>query len=246
MIRKVIISGIVADINRSNSAVLFLDTCAILDIIRAITRNSSGELCSAKVFFDKRDLGDIDCKIILPSVVQQEYTEHVDDARKQLDVFFKRLSDSQSELINAQTAFGMKTISRYSDAHTLISQILLLTMNIVNSSIHILEQDDLHAAASKRITKCKPPASKGKQELKDCLIVEECLEVCSQLQQKDKIIPLYFLSSNTKDFCMADTKTIRRELAAEFSQYGLEYCYSWQQILSKFPENYKQPVADFI
>lgn len=237
MIEKVAISDIVSDINRNNCAVLFLDTCAILDIVRAINRNSSGELYFAKVFFDRRDLGDIECNIILPSVIQQEYDSHLESASNELDIFFKKLSDLHSNLISVQSAFGQEQIEYYSDAHVLTNQILSLTKNIVNSSIHILEQDDLHAAASKRITQCKPPASKGKQELKDCLIVEECLEVCRQLQQRGKSTPLYFLSSNTKDFCIAETKTIRCELATEFRQYGLEYCYSWQQILSKFPEN---------
>jgi len=239
MIKRVAISDIVADINRNNSAVLFLDTCAILDIVRAIDRNASSELCSAKVFLDRKNKGKINCKIILPSVVQKEYDEHFDSAGKLLDSFFRRLSDLQNELIKAQSAFAQKTISCYSDpdAHTLTNQIFSLTKNIVKHSIHILEQDDLHAAASKRVIECKPPASKGKQELKDCLIVEECLEVCRQLQQKGKSKPLYFLSSNTKDFCIVETETIKRELATEFSQYGLEYCYSWEQIRSKFPEN---------
>ena len=235
MIKRVAISDIVTDINRNNFAVLLLDTCAILDIVRAISRNSSSELCSAKVFLDRRNAGNIDCKIVLPSVVQREYDEHIESTSKLLDSFFKRLSDLQNELINAQSAFGQKTISCYSDADGLTTQILSLTTDIIKNSIHILEQDDLHAAASKRVIECKPPATRGKQELKDCLIVEECLEVCRQLQQKGESTALYFLSSNTKDFCIAKTKKMRCELATEFNQCGLEYCYSWQQILSKFP-----------
>jgi len=234
MIKKVAISDIVADIEKNGSAVLFLDTCAILDIVRAINRRSSNEMCSAKVFLDKRDLGDIDCKIILPSVIGQEYADHLESTTKELDSFFKRLSDLQSELINAQSAFGHETMVCTLDADALTNKIIVLTNNIINNATHILEQDNLHAAASKRVTGCKPPASKGKNELKDCLIVEECLEICRQLKQKAKTIPLFFLSSNTKDFCIAETRTVKDKLATEFSQYGLEYCYSWQQILSKF------------
>ncbi len=234
MINRIAITEIVAAIDKSNSANLFLDTCAILDIIRALSRNSSDELCAAKKLFDKRDAGTIDCKVILPSVVYQEYKDHFSDTCKLLDEFFQRLSDKQNELTKAQLAFGHNATPCYSDTPILIRQIPDLTNKIVDTAIHISEQDDLHAAASKRIVQCRAPASKGKQELKDCLIVEECLEICRQLKNNGSHAKMYFLSSNTRDFCIAETKKIRQELANEFSQYGLEYCYSWKQILSKF------------
>ena len=97
MINRLAIPDIVANIEKNNSPVLFLDTCAILDIVRAINRKSSGELCSAKVFFDRKNSGSIDCKIILPSVIQQEYNQNLNGTSEQLDSFFKRLSDLQNE-----------------------------------------------------------------------------------------------------------------------------------------------------
>jgi hypothetical protein len=234
MINRIAIHDIVAAIDESNSATLFLDTCAILDIIRALSRSSSDELCAAKMFCDKRDAQAIHCEVVLPSVVHQEYIDNFGDTSKLLDRFFQQVSDIQHELSKAQLAFGRSATPCYSDAPVLSERIIRLTHRIVNTATHVKEQDDLHAAASKRIVQCRPPATKGKQELKDCLIVEECLEICRQLKRNGSRAQLYFLSSNTKDFCIAETKTIRQELAHEFSQYGLEYCYSWKQILAMF------------
>ncbi|MCK5565616.1 MAG: DUF4935 domain-containing protein [Planctomycetes bacterium] len=237
MNNNIAISDIVIDIEKNSSAVLFLDTCAILDIIRAINRRSSSDMRDAKTFLDKRNSGDINCKIILSSLIQQEYDKHLKSTTEEIGKFFRVLSDLEDELAIAQSAFGYNINTSTPDVTALTNQILSLTDNIINNSIHILGQDNLYSAAGHRAASDRPPAKKGKNEYKDCLIVEECLEICKQLQQGKKVVPLFFLSSNTKDFCIAQTTEIKKELATEFSQYGLEYCYSWQQILSKFPGN---------
>ena len=78
MINRIAIPNIIKDIKKDNTPVLFLDTCAILDIIRALARKSPDELCSAKNFIDRKKHGDIICSIILPSVVFQEYNDNFD------------------------------------------------------------------------------------------------------------------------------------------------------------------------
>jgi hypothetical protein len=212
---------------------LFLDTCAILDIIRAANRNKSKDILAANEIIKSVTMNSRSCQIILSSVIYQEYKDHYQNVYNELDAYFKGLNESLHALVNLNNAFGNKCDLTETNENLLRMNIDDLVNSIFDNSICVQDEDRFHIAASHRVIQCTPPASKGRQELKDCLIVEEYLEVCKNIKMQNESLPLMFLSSNTKDYCVAETKEIRRELAKEFNSCGLGYYYSWQHVLSE-------------
>jgi hypothetical protein len=56
------------------------------------------------------------------------------------------------------------------------------------------------AQAGQRVIRGHPPASKGKQEYKDCEIFEHYLALARALRSSDFEPSLHFVSSNTNDY----------------------------------------------
>lgn len=227
-----IVNSIVAD----HADVLFLDACAILDIIRALKRAALTDLKSACDIIGISNAKDRRVQVVLASVIKQECQDHFDDALAELDSFLTRLSDDLQTFNEACTILGLQVGRIPAVNGAMKKQIIKIANQFLQNSVSIKEEDRFHAAASRRVVKCVPPASKGKQELKDCIIIEEYLEVCKNVRAKAGDSTLLFLTSNSKDFCIAETKQIKQELASEFSQFGLEYCYSWQHVFSKLSQ----------
>ncbi len=237
MSKGVAITDIVASIEKNNSAVLFLDTCAILDIVRALSRNNVEAIQAAKKIIEEIDSDSVNCIIVLSSLIEGEYNENIESVKKELEAYFKNIADSSKSFYDANKVFGNDYNFCNFRTNPLTQQIISLAYQFIANSTSILEENDLKVAAYHRAVNNIAPASKGKPEPKDCLIVEECLEVCRQFKHAKKNVPLLFLSSNASDFCSTETKILKQELIKEFQANGLQYCYSWGNVLSELLKN---------
>lgn len=74
-----------------------------------------------------------------------------------------------------------------------------------------------------RVNQALTPASRGKQSMKDCVILETYLEHIRSLRAGGRTAPAVFVSSNTKDYAAADKTTIKDDIKDEFQSLGLEY-----------------------
>ena len=74
-----------------------------------------------------------------------------------------------------------------------------------------------------RLNQALTPASRGKQSMKDCVILETYLEHIRSLRARGRTAPAVFVSSNTKDYAAGDKTTIRDDIKGEFQSLGLEY-----------------------
>lgn len=224
-------TSLAAFIVSNKKSVLFLDTCAILDIVRFVNRSQAAEIAAANELLGKINVDPALCQIVISSVIPKEYYDNLDSPKKELEKYNENLSVSVEQYNIANKIFNNSFKEVILGSSNLDYNIQYLADQFIDKSIIVKDEDRFHAAASRRVVLSKPPASKGKQELKDCIIVEEYLEVCKLIQNAKLNLPLFFLSSNYKDFCIAETKEIKEELAKEFNQYGLEYCYSWSHVL---------------
>ena len=77
-----------------------------------------------------------------------------------------------------------------------------------------------------RLNQARTPASRGKQSMKDCVILETYLEHIQSLRAKGRTASAVFVSSNTGDYAAADKTTIRNDIKDEFQSLGLEYARS--------------------
>ena len=77
-----------------------------------------------------------------------------------------------------------------------------------------------------RLNQARTPASRGKQSMKDCVILETYLEHIRSLRAKGGTATAVFVSSNTGDYAADDKATIRNDIKDEFQSLGLEYAPS--------------------
>lgn len=237
MTDRLAISDIVADVEKNNSAVLFLDTCSILDIIRALKRNKVEAIQDANYIMQNIKSGSINCKIVLFSLLEKEFNDNVNSPVKDLKKYFMGVSDASKSFYDANKIFGNKYGFCNFSENPLTKQVISLASEFIDEAVFIENDAKLELAAYRRATNNKPPASKGKPENKDCLLVEEYLEVCRQLKQKNINVPLLLYSSNTSDFCDVKNKALKQELIQEFQANGLTFCYSWDNVLSELQKN---------
>lgn len=237
MSEKTSIPDIVAEIKRNNSSVLFLDTCAILDIVRDLNRNKVETIQAARKIIELIDSGSINCKTVIFSLLEQEYNDNLDSVKRELETYFRNIADASKSFYDANKIFGNTYNYCNFGRDPLVKQITSLASQFIDKSASILAENDLHAAAHIRAINNIPPASKGKPEIKDCLLVEEYLEVCKQLKMKGIDVPLLLYSSNTSDFCDTEKKLLRQELILEFQANGLIFCYSWGNVLSELQKD---------
>ncbi len=74
-----------------------------------------------------------------------------------------------------------------------------------------------------RLSQARAPASRGKQSMKDCVILETYLEHIRSLRARGRTATAVFVSTNTRDYAAADRTTIRDDIKGEFHSLGLEY-----------------------
>lgn len=83
------------------------------------------------------------------------------------------------------------------DVELVITRLVELGQRMLAASLQIERLADCERRAVQRSIANVPPASKGKPELKDCLIIEHYLEFCRHLPPT---IPRVFVSSNVNDY----------------------------------------------
>ncbi|NDV28156.1 PIN domain-containing protein [Desulfovibrio sp. JC010] len=207
--------------------VLFLDTCAILDIIRLPFRideptRASSYLTSAQKTIDLALNNNI--QIILLPNVPLEYQDNVAKTKDELSKHIKTLGQN-IHVLNALLSPGSPSVPLDTiDILNNIENILKPTCDkILSNSIHIYQVDSLIVKASFRVAQNLPPSRKG--SIKDCIIYEHCLELSRQLRKNGFNKNLIFHTSNTKDFC--DSNQPKQKIKEEIDVLDIKLCTDW-------------------
>ncbi len=204
--------------------VLFLDTCAILDIIRMPNRLRASEL-NAVIKIANQTQSNL-CSVVAASIVPDEFASLVQDTESELKKFLDELQNSVDNFNLACQSVSLDIETDYSfDQSTLPTTLRKLAESLLNNALILTAQDNLRLQALDRVVFQVAPARKGGQ-IKDCILIEEYLELAQQLYSAQFTYPLVFISSNTKDFCTND-KQLHPDLVKEFTPVNLQYCKVW-------------------
>jgi len=155
-------------------------------------------------------------------MIQYEWSVHEEAIVKELDRHLaSRDQDALAfheacELVKVSLSFGKASYQ----AAGLVAKLRDLSANLLNNAMHLLPSDDTKAKAADRTVACLRPARKG-SGLQDCIIIEEYLELCRQLQATGFAKAKAFCSSNTADY--QDGGKLHETLATEFGTVGLVF-----------------------
>jgi hypothetical protein len=212
-------------------AVLFPDTCALLDIVRLPIRCDAAQI--------RRELAAIDrvienatsspprLTILIAPPIVSEWKENIEKVLSETDKAAKQWLAHGEQFAEIQ---GYSTYSANVRAcNSFLSagaSLRSLAESILASSIEIERDDAAMARAMLRISLAQAPARKGEQA-KDCMIIEHVLAAAGRLNSTSRSQTPVFLSSNTADYCEMKS-TLRQPLRTEFPRAGLQFAAQWE------------------
>lgn len=212
------------EIAEANIPVLLPDTCIILDILRSPRReNVDGNsiLAGRAIRAAIHASGEIGC--IIAGQVRSEFTDNLSVVREDTAKTLKKLSDEIRRIDGWSIALGHESetdvshfLSRFPIAESIVNDIL-------SSSLDFATTAEVTSRAFGRVGKNITPSAKGKDSMKDCVVVESYLEVARQLRRFGHCADIVFASSNTKEFVSGPQKVLNQDIASEFEKLGIVY-----------------------
>lgn len=205
-----------------DTPVLCLDTCIVLDILRDPARNdiriheheSSLELLSAA------QSGTLE--VLTAEQVDRELRDNVEkiqqDARQSL---IKRTRETE-KLNNLVALYGRSRpidLIHWSDHDKRTRNAAECWLQVSKT---LRETSDTVSNAFLRLNQARSPARRGKQSMKDCVILETYLEHIRSLRSKGRTVTAIFVSSNTSDYAADNKTTIKNDIKDEFNP--LDWC----------------------
>jgi hypothetical protein len=198
--------------------IVFLDTCAILDIPRSFHREAVSQMIVQHSLSAIKALSSVHTKLhfILTEQVAQEYTKNLQDVLNELHTRISRVSQIGNSLLQPTDSaqFGSTLAS-------LETNLITLTNQIYDSSLIIATDQACLSQANVRLVSNVAPAKRGSTNKGDCLVIEHFLEIVRQLRSNGFHQPCIFVSSNYRDFGTAPNA--KPPLDSEFTAISMDY-----------------------
>ena len=223
--------GLAAKLSEANLPILLLDTCAILDVVRTPVRN---QLCThdidaihTLIFQAMRKPPEV--SFVISQQVVLEFQEHIDRVETETRDLLRKAGEEFAAIL--------ERIQALSPCSSIPAPVDLLSLGFPNQGRNLAEQivrassvltDDPNAVlrAWNRVRLAKPPATRSKQSIKDCVITENCLSLASSLRTFGFSRNMVFTTSNLRDYEQSHT-SLHPELRLDFDSVSLEYAPNW-------------------
>lgn len=205
-------------------AILCVDTCSILDVLRGLARDDirDHDRQEALNLVKAAEAGRL--VSVLAEQVVREFNDNVvsvqDEARTQLLKF--RRGIERAEKVAA--VFDPSRISAdlaYLDAHA--GHALAVVRRWLNVSFVVTQKSEISRRAGTRVNLARTPGGEAKQSFKDCVVTETYLDLVTDLRGAGITAPVAFLSSNKTDYCGKTGSTVKPDLGAQLSTLSMEF-----------------------
>ena len=209
---------------RRSVPVLCLDTCTVLDIMRDPTRDDiriDAQEASLKLLHAAES--DTRLTVLVAKQVHKEFLDNVDDVQKATRRALSKFRDlvyKLDELAALHGTAGQVDLSHLNDYEIRCRKVAERWLNVATL---VPDSPQIHSRAFNRVNQARTPARRGKDSIKDCVILETYLERIRELRENGLTTPVVFVSSNKKDYAETAGVSVRSDIRAEFTKLGLEY-----------------------
>ncbi len=222
------IAQLVADISSVPAPVVFLDSCAILDIARGPKRAQPDSLAAAIELIRLGSQSPPTLYMLVADIVPAEWENHIDSA----------VNDAASAITICQHVLQVATHTNLQIQVTGLQELTKLPPDlragseklVPSSRIIDREQRATNLAFDRVVTKRRPS---HKNEVKDSYILEHCLAVARSLGGAGFAHWLLFVSSNTRDFARPESDDVHPDLAEDFAAVGMHYAVTVSSAVAK-------------
>lgn len=231
---------------------LLLDTCSLLDVIRAPQREDDPALAIKAALDIVSRARDQKLWIAAAEIVKTEWEDHATNVRTSLSDYIKQVDHSVRKLNLTLRALpstatlspkGTGELSPLSAARSgfgslkLSEQLIGLVETLLGSVVWLNADAEVLLAAHKRSASNLKPAGKGKREWPDCVIIETYFALCRMLRAKGFSKKCVFVSANKTDFCAEGVPlTFHADMAAACSQCQIEFAINLSHATSIFDQ----------
>ena len=181
------------------SPVLCVDTCTVLDVVRDITRETvtTGDVSAGFALLSMAEAGS-GLIVLMAEQVTLEIASNVASVEKEGQAALQKFLAQAQRIHDVAIAFGAQgnLQVRHLDGHVGRAQSVLDRWKQVAQLVP--HNDGVASRAFRRVNEPRTPARRGKESMKDCVIVEAYIEAASQLRAAGMTAPIVFTSSNTK------------------------------------------------
>lgn len=211
--------------------ILFLDTCIVLDIVRAPIREAIGvhDIAAVHTLIERATRTPPEVSLVINQQVHGEFLTNIDEVEKDVVRSLKTLGDQLSGVLTRMSAL-CSTVQIPGNVNLLSLGFpkigRQLADKLLQSSIVLEDHEDELRKALHRVNFAHPPATQAKQSFKDCLIIESYLRLAGALQTAGCFYNKVFATSNTKDYQQGHS-ALHPHLVSEFSAFDLEYSPCW-------------------
>jgi hypothetical protein len=209
----------------SPAPVLLLDTSSVLDIIRVGGR----ETCPPQLIEAADEIVALASQspprlwILAAELVRNEWNDHCGrveiETRKRINELDRNIKGLTEVLryLGSVPPVGVTVFS----GHAIESQLKSVAETLLRVAAIIQGNDGCSALATRRAIMCWAPASKGKDAVRDCTIIEHYISVCQQLSETGFKFKRVFVSSNVNDYGKGGRPL--PPLDEHFKTAGIEY-----------------------
>jgi hypothetical protein len=202
--------------------VLCVDTCTVLDVVRDITRETvtTGDVNAGFALLSMAEEGS-DLIVLMAEQVTLEIASNVASVEQEAQAALQKFLAQAQRIHDVAIAFGAQgnLQVRHLDGHVGRAQPVLDRWKQV---AQVVPHNDA-SRAFRRVNEPRTPARRGKESMKDCVIVEAYIEAAGQLRAAGMTAPIVFASSNTKEYFAPNTRHLQGDIAQDLGAVGIEF-----------------------
>lgn len=192
-----LIADAVLTISGNPAPVVFLDSCVLLDVVRAPLRNVAGEVRVASQLRASAGKVPKTVHLVIGSPTPTEWNDHIDESVSDCTVAVISC-DAVADVCGSLSLPGVAALP--AAARNVPNLLRNLSADLLAAAITLDYDAGSLGRAVDRVVASRLPARKGGRGAKDAVIFEHALEATRQLRVAGFTGTCVFTSSNTSDF----------------------------------------------
>ena len=209
----------------SPGPVVFLDTSCLLDIIRTgwHVRCHPRFIPAASGMIEMASESPPSLWVVAAEIVRNEWADNCEQIADDTQRRICELDQSIKVLAEVLNHLGLARLGELPNfpSYPIRSRLRGMAENLLGVAKVLGEDYGCSILASRRSIMGWAPASKGKDELKDCMIIEQYISLCRMLRETGFSPKCVFISSNVKDYGRGGRPL--PPLDKNFEDVGIEY-----------------------
>jgi len=202
--------------------VLCIDTCSLLDIMRDPTRDGAQARDRQAAIDLTQRLENEDLICLVAEQVEIEFAEHDANVQSEAATAICKLRERVDRANQIHAAFLGAVSVNLTHLDGMVASARKIITCWTSAAYRVPSSTAIFTSAMDRVNRNISPARRGKDSVKDCVVLETYLTAVDALRAAGLPTNAVFLSSNTKEY-LTDGKVLKPDLVPDFTRTNIAY-----------------------